>query len=269
MRNKLFQWLEVCMSENWYYVQQGNRQGPVSFETIQSLIRSNTLGDSDYVWKKGFDNWKKIREVSELSTVEEGPGVPPMISKIDYIDPKLSEFDPHDRSLFIRIGMDRGGQPNDYGPFTLEQLKKLFKENRINGKTLLFKNGMKEWKLLGDFEDYQEIFEEVPPMIAEEERRSAIRKPFVARMFVHNNETVFEGICRDISIGGMQVLTDQFKGKEGDRISINVHPQNTDYHFTASGMVVRLLEGNAGFSFRFLNLSDEARKSIEKYIEEN
>lgn len=257
------------MSDNWYYVQQGNRQGPVSFETVQSLISSNTLGEADYVWKKGFDNWKKIREVSELNSVPATPSIPPMISKIEYIDPKLAEIGAHERNLFIRIGVDRGAQSNDYGPFTIEQLKKLFKENRINGKTLLFMNGMKDWKLLADFEDYQEVFEEVPPMIQDEDRRSTKRKPFVARMFVHNNEAIFEGICRDISIGGMQVLTDHFKGKEGERISINVHPQNTDYHFTASGVVVRLLEGNAGFSFRFLNLSDEARKSIEKYIEEN
>ncbi|HLT21853.1 MAG TPA: GYF domain-containing protein [Bacteriovoracaceae bacterium] len=256
------------MSENWYYVQQGNRQGPVSLETIQSLVSSKTLGELDYVWKKGFDNWKKIREVSELN-VDATPNVPPMISKIEYVDPMLADINPNDRSLFIRIGMDRGGKPNDYGPFTLLQLKQLFKENRINGKTLLFMNGMREWKLLADFDDYQEVFEEIPPMIRDEERRSALRKPFVARMFVHNNEAVFEGICRDISIGGMQVLTDQFQGKAGDRISINVHPQNTDYHFTASGVVVRLLEGNAGFSFRFLNLSEEASRSIEKYIEEN
>lgn len=256
------------MSENWYYVQQGNRQGPVSFDTIQSLINSNTLGELDYVWKKGFDNWKKIAEVEELRDTTPTPP-PPAISKITYIDPLLSEIDPNERSLFIRIGMDRGGNPNDYGPFKVEQLKKLFKEHRINGKTLLFMNGMKEWKLLADFEDYQEFFEELPPMIKDDERRSATRKPFVARMFVHNDETVFEGICRDISVGGMQVLTDHFKGGAGDKISINVHPQNTEYHFTASGVVVRLLEGNAGFSFRFLNLSEEAQSSIEKYLEEN
>ncbi len=255
------------MSENWYYVQQGNRQGPVSLETVQSLINSKTLNDQDFVWKKGFDNWKKIKEVDELA-VSSIP-VPPTISKIEFTDPNLSEIDPTDRVLFIRIGVDRGGKANDYGPFTLNQLKQLFKENRVNGKTLLFMTGMKEWKLLADFNDYQEVFEEVPPMIKEEERRRAIRKPFVARMFVNNEQTVFEGICRDISIGGMQVLTDHYEGAAGDKISINVHPQNTDYHFTASGVVVRLLEGSTGFSFRFMNLSDEAKASIEKYVEEN
>ncbi|MGC4057732.1 MAG: PilZ domain-containing protein [Chitinophagaceae bacterium] len=109
----------------------------------------------------------------------------------------------------------------------------------------------------------------MPPVIKEAERRSSKRKPFVARMFVQNNKVVYEGICRDVSIGGMQVLMDEFKGKAGDNVSINVHPENTDYHSTAAGVVVRVLEGNSGFSFRFNNLSDEARRSIEKYIQQN
>ena len=81
-----------------------------------------------------------------------------------------------------------------------------------------------------------------------------------------NNKKVFEGICRDVSVGGMQVLIDQFPGKAGEKISINVHPENSDYHFVASGQIVRLLEGNNGFSFRFQQLSDEAKKAIEKYV---
>src|SRR5690606_24341276 len=147
--------------------------------------------------------------------------------------------------------------------------KKLFKENRINAKTFVFTAGMKEWKLLADLPGYQDIFEELPPVIKESERRVTVRKPFIARLFIQNNKNVFEGICRDISIGGMQILMDEFQGSAGDKITINVHPENTDYHFTASGVVVRVLEGNSGFSFRFSGLSDEAQRSIEKYVQEN
>jgi hypothetical protein len=66
----------------------------------------------------------------------------------------------------------------------------------------------------------------------------------------------------------MQVLTSQFPGKAGDRISINVHPDNTEYHFTAAGIIVRLLEGNQGFSFRFDPLQADAKLAIEKYIKD-
>lgn len=258
------------MAENWYYVQKGNRQGPVSQEVIMSMIAEQELNPSDFVWKKGFENWKKIEEVSEFETIEKPQdNFPPApVMQMEEKPFSFAEMNESDRAIFIRIGNDRGGASSDYGPFSLIQLKQLFKENRINGKTFVFTTGMKEWKVMGDLPEYQEVFEELPPQIQEADRRTATRKPFIARLFVQNNKKLFEGICRDISIGGMQVLMDDFKGLAGDKISINVHPENTEYHFTASGVVVRVLEGHSGFSFRFQNLNDEAKRVIEKYVQE-
>ena len=259
------------MADNWYYVQKGNRQGPVEVDVIMSMITNQELKAEDFVWKKGFENWKKIKEVPELEVKQApaAPQMPPEIAKLPEKEIKLSTLNPDERVIFIRIGADRGGAATDYGPFNLKQIKQLFKENRINGKTLAFVTGMRDWKLLADFPEYQEVFEEVPPMIQEADRRAAVRKPFIARLFVQNNKSLFEGICRDVSIGGMQILLDNFKGNAGDKISINVHPENTDYHFVASGVVVRILEGQSGFSFRFQGLSDEAKRAIEKYVQEN
>jgi hypothetical protein len=259
------------MAHNWYYVQKGNRQGPVAIEVIEQMITNQELKDEDFVWKKGFENWKKIKDVSELKTKEE-PGLPFIPQEIPQAPKKkmtLRELNPDENLIFVRIGVDRGAAPIEYGPYSVSVLKKLFKENRINGKTEVFVKGAAAYQLLGDLPDFQAIFEELPPVIKESDRRTTIRKPFIARLFVQNNKMVFEGICRDISVGGMQVLMDKFEGKASDRISINVHPENTEYHFTASGVVVRVLEGNSGFSFRFQGLSDEAKRAIEKYIQDN
>lgn len=259
------------MADNWYYVQKGNRHGPVAVDILESLITSGELTTSDFVWKKGFENWKKIKEVDELmSSPKSEAAVPDLqLPSVQFHEVNLKNINPDERILYVRIGIDRGGAYSDYGPFNIKQLKQLFKENRVNGKTLIFCQGMKDWKILGDLPEYQEIFEEMPPVIKDADRRANIRKPFIARLFVQNNKKVFEGICRDVSIGGMQVLIDNFQGASGDKISINVHPENTDYHFTASGQVVRVLEGNSGFSFRFQGLSDEAKRAIEKYVQEN
>lgn len=266
------------MADNWYYVQKGNRQGPVDVSVIINMITKQELKSDDFVWKKGFENWKKIKEVSELQ-VSTGPElVPDPIDEFPaapevHMEEKefsfISMTDPDERSLFIRVGNDRGEASSDYGPFSLKQIKQLFKENRINGKTFIFQTGMKEWKVMGEIVDYLEVFNEQPPVLKDADRRTTTRKPFIARLFVQNNKKLFEGLCRDISVGGMQVLVDDFKGQAGDKISINVHPENSDYHFTAGGVVVRVLEGNAGFSFRFNGLNDEAKAAIEKYLKEN
>jgi hypothetical protein len=262
------------MADSWYYVQKGNRQGPVAIEVITAMLTKQELKQEDFVWKKGFENWKKIKDVAEFQFISTPPAapaipVPPVAPAVPMKEFNLKDLNEEERILFVRIGNDRGAGSSDYGPFSLKQLKQLFKENRINGKSFIFSKGMKEWKLLGDLPEYQEIFEELPPVIAEADRRTNVRKPFIARLFVQNNKNVFEGLCRDISIGGMQVLLDHFKGQSGDKISINVHPENSDYHFTASGVVVRTLEGNSGFSFRFQGLSEEAKRAIEKYVQDN
>ena len=261
------------MADNWYYVHKGNRQGPVEREEINSLISKQELRQEDFVWKKGFDNWKKIEDVTELQeNFRSPPDSAPTSFPAAPVEEKsfsLLSMGQDDRSLFIRIGSDRGGASSDYGPFSLKQLKQLYKENRINGKTFIFTAGMKDWKIMADLPEYQEVFEELPPVIKESDRRTSTRKPFIARLFVQNNKKLFEGICRDISIGGMQILVDEFKGQAGDKITINVHPENSDYHFAASGVVVRILEGGSGFSFRFQGLSEEAKRAIEKYVQEN
>ena len=129
---------------------------------------------------------------------------------------------------------------------------------------------MKHWAPVGIFEDFETLFM-VKTTVSDDDRRQFQRKPFVARMLYANKNEVFEGLCRDLSVGGMQVLMDHFPGGTGEQISLNVHPENSEHHFVADGKVVRILEGKKGFSFRFINLSEEAKSSIENYIasEEN
>jgi hypothetical protein len=182
---------------------------------------------------------------------------------------RLGDLGPEDNVVFIRVGADRGAPPVEYGPYSVALLRRLFREKRISGKTEIFVKGSDDYLLLADVVDFQEIFEELPPVIKESERRTNARKPFIARLFIQNNKNFYEGICRDISVGGMQVLVDDFRGATNDRITINVHPENSDYHFVATGVVVRILEGNSGFSFRFQGLSEEATRAIEKYLQDN
>lgn len=54
------------MSNSWYYVDRGNRVGPVSEADLGGLISQAKLGAEDYVWRKGFPDWKKIKDVEEV-----------------------------------------------------------------------------------------------------------------------------------------------------------------------------------------------------------
>lgn len=247
------------MTKLWYYVEGSERRGPVEEKDLKELFESEILNVSSLVWCKGMQNWQKVEEIAELAS----------LTNTTQAQFSIAQIPDTVRSIFIRVGGDRGGVPSDYGPFDKAMLKRLYDEKRINGKTLVYYNGLKTWQVLADASDFEDFFHELPPVIEQSERRQSERKPFVARLFFANRKEVYEGLCRDISIGGMQVLIANFNGKAGDNISINVHPDNSDYHFVADGVVVRVLEGQQGFSFRFKNLSEESKLSIENYLKEN
>ncbi len=248
----------------WYYVYKGERQGPVPFDTLKALFVSGELKETDMVWTNGFENWKKIIDVEELIQAKSNH------IKTSNVQPSqtLLSHAGQESSIFIKIGLDRGlPVDTEYGPYDIKVIKSLFEQKRINAQTMIFFPGMTTWLALAEFVDFKETFNTMPPVISDSEKRQNVRRPFVARLFIENNQKVFEGVCRDISVGGMQVLVRGTKLKASDRISINVHPENTDYNFVANGEVVRVLDGDSGFSFRFIALNNEAQSAIERYLE--
>ncbi len=246
------------MSEKWYYVENGKRVGPIEHEELINLITNKSLNGTDYVWKQGFENWTQIDKVDELNL--------PAVIEDEVPTFNLTTLDHNDKIVFLKIGKDRGVKEVEYGPFNLLTLKKLYKENRINGKTFVYTKFLSEWRMLAELDGFEEVFEEIPPAISDEDKRAFRRKPFIARMFFANNDQLFEGVCRDISIGGMQVLVDHFPAQVGERISLNVHPENSEHHFVADGEIVRKLEGDHGFSFRFIDLGSDAVQAIQNYV---
>ncbi len=248
------------MAELWYYVRNGERLGPVQNNELSELIQTQELKPTDFIWTKGFKDWMKIAQVDEFKHLLE------VAKPLSLEFKKLPE---NEKLIWIRTGMDRNGAAVDYGPFDKSTILKLFQEQRINGKTLIYTKQLTSWMPLADISDFEHFFNQMPPVIEDADRRTSLRKPIVARLFIANKNQVFEGICRDVSIGGMQVLIADYPGGTGDRISINVHPDNTDYCFVADGVIVRMLEGNHGFSFRFDVLNEEAKSAIQKYINLN
>lgn len=281
----------------WYYVKGRERVGPVEEDEIITLIKNQELTEESFVWKRGFQDWLKIQHVDELlihfdsdssedpePTFEPEPPITEVnaasapiedIGRIDepgQIEPRKKTFDwslvDRDAVKFhIKVGLDRGSNSEtEYGPYSLNQLIRAYQENRINHKTYIFCEGLDNWMFIADIPVYESLFNQLPPSIEEQDRRNNVRRPFVARLLFHDGEKVYEGVCRDVSVGGLQVLVANAPCKVGDSIKLNVHPDNSDYHFTAEGVIVRSLGGNQGFSMRFDSLSEDAKQTIENYV---
>jgi uncharacterized RDD family membrane protein YckC len=48
---------------NWYYVQQGQRVGPLSNAEFQALLGSGVINSETLVWRPGMANWQRYREI--------------------------------------------------------------------------------------------------------------------------------------------------------------------------------------------------------------
>jgi hypothetical protein len=163
---------------NWYYVIGSDRVGPVSVEALKELFLSDKINLDSYVWKKGFQNWERLRDVSELK-FEKAPVAPvveevkvqpalhvvkeevqPQVQaeikteiKVEPSSPEINfSFDWHkvkdqEDLFFLKVGKDRKSNLDStiYGPYSMVELKEALKEKRINLQTLIFAPGMSSW----------------------------------------------------------------------------------------------------------------------------
>jgi len=251
------------MDGKWFYVQGSEKIGPVDKSEIEDLFGKGKILKDTYVWTSGLENWIFLEEAGEFSNLFSSapPGLPDIPEKKEM---EWDNLDPENKVFAIKIGGDRGGEDKVLGLFSLNQLIAFGGEHRINEKTLIYADGMETWESLGNLPVFQLVFpeEEAKPV----ERREGERKPITARILFHDDSQVYDGLCADISEGGLKILMNNFPGKLGDNISMNVHPEDSEFSFVANGEVVYILEGNIGFSVKFVDLEDEANAAIKSFL---
>lgn len=59
--------------DGWFYESKGKRIGPVSYEIIKSLVVNNEINSDSLIWKKGFNDWKKVKETEFKDLIELPP----------------------------------------------------------------------------------------------------------------------------------------------------------------------------------------------------
>ncbi len=171
---------------SWYYVQGSERVGPVSEEALKELFLKEEINLESYVWRKGFQNWERIKDVNELN-MEAPVDLPvsnlaivepvvekdfevvaePMVQVVKQPKPKstVQEESPEiflnfnwnshkekEELFFIKIGHDRKIHSNSkyFGPYSIHELREAILENRINNHSLIFSPGMPGWIEVGE-----------------------------------------------------------------------------------------------------------------------
>ena len=61
----------------WYFVEKGQRIGPVEREILDERVRDGTVQADTLVWRPGLSDWRRATDVAELEVPPSLPGMPP------------------------------------------------------------------------------------------------------------------------------------------------------------------------------------------------
>ncbi len=54
----------------WYWMQDGQKQGPVDSEGLKERARTGKLKPTDTIWREGLLDWVRASQVKELFPAE-------------------------------------------------------------------------------------------------------------------------------------------------------------------------------------------------------
>lgn len=247
----------------WFYAVGENYRGPFKGEEIYQKLQSKELSWIDYIYRETEGQWMRVADHPVFKSLQPAPPKPKPVAA----PPPPPAKQPDIRWFLFQ-------NDTQTGPYNSLELIRLKSAGQIHINAFVWQDQFTEWK---PFNDVAELKAPAPaagsapkPALApaKTDKRSTPRKPLVAQIYLTNQSDLVTGVCRDISVGGMQVLTDRVPGQVGTTIQLNVAPPKDSglKPFVAEGVIVRILEDQRGFSFRFTQISNDAKKSIESYI---
>jgi hypothetical protein len=296
-------------SAEWYLAQGEGWVGPLTAGEIYEQIRAGTLSWAHFAWRNGQADWMRLSDIPIFQVALPSKPQVNLGARIaaegvnDRAKPEVRKaslgrmggeppFAREERYWFLHY--------NDaqFGPFSFEEVCRFLRIGKIHGRVYAWKDGMVAWEKLEKLVAFAEAIAEgvsarsriqaerpgsapdstgfvdrrKTPRV--QELRQAPRYPLVARVLWVGEEAdqIATGVCRDVSVGGMQILTDGVLAPLGSRIRLNVSPEPDQEKpkfkpFVASGQIVRILEDGRGFCFRFDRLRGDARRAIEEYVQ--
>jgi hypothetical protein len=274
-----------------YYIYQSgkNTNSSRGFITAKEVYTQLSLGHltlTDYVLLKSGSDWVRLMDLEPFSTL-----LPIRPSKTEAQNILKSESPALNPETILTDSFFLYVNKNQYGPLSIEELGAIARGGKLDDKSFVWKKGWKNWKSAAEIKGLSEYVKPHRPpepvttktktktksktiSKAVSERRVGPRLPLIAKIFVHNDAKIQVAVCRDLSVGGMQLLCSEVPGAVGEKIKLNVSPADDGKvsqlkPFVAEGQIVRVLEDGRGFSFRFTKLTEQAKSSIEAFLKKN
>lgn len=285
----------------WYYVEGTERIGPLNQEVLEENLASGQLGLDSYVWRKGFPNWVKVKEIEELAIHAHG-GTSREVEKSVDDDSEMTKQEAGHKKPEMKERRSRGLDSQS------QMYEKDIKVENIESREINFTTVSsldREFfiKVGLDREDAVEVeygpysLEDLQLMFTQgrvnektfitttnsEKWMTLAEFPLIEKItdnkllkpHVNTNDPVFlkalcdgdvvEGIVRDLSLGGGQFLTKEILPLQR-KLKANLvwgNRKPVGVHF----VVTRRLEDRSGYVVRFITLTSNLRALIENVFQ--
>jgi hypothetical protein len=284
--------------EEWFISLGQENAGPMRALDLYEKLTRGEVTYLQYVWREGMTGWSRVCDTPtfQVAAPEAPKAQPTPKPKVVAPPPPVIA-----REWFLYFNQ------NQMGPYSIEEAASVVRLQNLNAdETFGWKDGLPGWELLTNLPLFAgriassgiassgiassgiassgsassgsassgssaQVTTSTASANSNGEKRSSPRKPLIAKVLIADGDQVFTGLCRDISVGGMQVLANYTPKKVGSALKMNVSPtaESTPQFlpFVAEGVVVRLFQDGRGFSFRFSEVSSQTKLVLDQIIQ--
>jgi len=247
----------------WFVAVGDKSVGPMTAAEVYDRVVSGEITWAHFVWKEGQKEWERICDIATFKAA-----VPPPPSQ----KPRATPPAPPVQGKVQAKEWFLFSNDSQTGPFTGDEVKSMVSVGKVEAESFAWKDSMKDWEKISTIAELATgVKPPATPGAGRGEKRAHKRGPVIAKVMIADGSSAAVGIGRDVSIGGMQVLSEFVPAKLGVKLKLNVSPPDVTnpafQPFVAEGVVVRILDDRRGFSFRFEDLPVAARTIIERIIQ--
>jgi hypothetical protein len=161
---------------------------------------------------------------------------------------------------------------SEFGPLTTTEMQVILDKGTLNGKLYAWQPGMPKWLPIEEVGDLAKIAAQAARIASGQEsdkdKRGAKRMPLLATVeYEVDGGPVLRGICRDISLTGMQVHASCRELTLGSGVRLVVFPVNENLmaRFEVQARIARLHPSGTSFGVKFHNVSHSLSARIEAF----
>lgn len=171
---------------------------------------------------------------------------------------------------------------SDFGPLTISEVKMVIKSGRFKGPLYAMGPSVDKWTPIQEIEELGEVNNLIVSKLESEaaNRRKHERVHLLAIVYFKFKEphsasaeesNSLIGICRDLSVDGMKILSQFLPKKMAEIVRLEVCPEGESIinNFKVSAVVRHIMPDKTGFSVEFVDLPMTTKNEIEEYIKIN